>query len=37
MLPEVERPAVSVAATFGREHALAVVQAAMDDYGEIYG
>ena len=37
MIPEVERPAVSVAATFGRDHALAVVQAALDDYQEIYG
>ena len=37
LIPEDEPPPVSVAATFGREHAVAVVRAAMDDYGEVYG
>ena len=35
--PRGEPAAVTVATTYGREHALAVVQAAMDDYDEIYG
>jgi inorganic pyrophosphatase len=37
LIPEDDPSPVSVAATFGREHALAVVQAALDDYAEIYG
>jgi inorganic pyrophosphatase len=37
LIPEDEPPQVSVAATFGREHALKVVQAAMNDYDEAYG
>ncbi len=37
LIPEAEPAATSIATTFGREHALAVVQAAMDDYDEIYG
>ena len=37
LIPEDEPPPVSVAATFGREHAVAVVRAAMDDYDEVYG
>jgi inorganic pyrophosphatase len=37
LIPEDEPPPVSVAATFGREHALKVVQAALEDYEETFG
>ena len=37
LIPEDEPTAVKVAATFNRDHALKVVQAAMDDYDEAYG
>ena len=36
LIPD-EEPPVKVATAFDREHALEVVQAAMDDYDEIYG
>ena len=37
LILEDEPPPLSVAATIDHEHALAVVQAAMDDYDEAYG
>ena len=37
MIPEDEPTTVKVATAFDREHALKVVQAAMDDYAEAYG
>ena len=37
LIPEDEPLPVSVAATFGRKHAVAVVRAAMEDYDEVYG
>jgi inorganic pyrophosphatase len=37
LIPEAERPPVTVEAVVGREQAIAVVQAALDDYAETYG